>query len=159
MSESKYKTMRHIETVRNFIDCVIRELLSRQEQHDQSKLQQPEVDVFEIYTAKLRDCIYASDEYKKYMEEMKPAIDHHHTCNRHHPEYFVDSIRGMDLVDLIEMLCDWKSATMRHNTGDIYKSLELNQKRFGYSDDIKRLLKNTVDWLEQQNVFHHAEES
>lgn len=159
MSESKFKTMRHIETVRNFIGCVIKELLSRQEQHDQSKLQEPEVGTFEIYTAKLRDCVYGSDEYKQYLAEMKPCIEHHNANNRHHPEHFGDDLLGMNLIDLIEMLCDWKAATLRHNTGDIYKSLELNQKRFGYSDDIKRLLKNTIYWLERQDVFHKAEES
>jgi len=65
----------------------------------------------------------------------------------------------MNLIDLLEMLCDWKAATLRHNTGDIYKSLELNQKRFGYSNEIKSLFKNTIDWLETQKVFHEAEES
>jgi len=159
MSEAKFKTMRHIETVRNFIACVIKDLMYRQEQHDQSKLQSPEVEIFEVYTNKLRDCVYASDEYKKYMAEMKPAIDHHNTVNRHHPEHFENGIAGMNLVDLIEMLCDWKAATLRHNTGDIYKSLELNQKRFGYSDEIKKILENTVDWIEAWPVFHKAEES
>lgn len=159
MSESKFKTMRHIETVRNFIGCVIREFINRQERHDQSKLQPPEVEVFEIYTAKLRDCVYGSDEYKQYMAEMKPAIEHHDAVNRHHPEHFKNGIEGMNLIDLLEMVCDWKAATLRHNTGDIYKSLELNQKRFGYSDETKALLKNTVDWIEQQKVFHRAEES
>lgn len=159
MSESKFKTMRHIETVRNYISTVIRELLDRQEGHDQSKLRAPEVDVFEVYTSKLRDCIYGSEEYKKYLEKMKPAIDHHTRTYRHHPEHFVNGMKDMNLIDLIEMICDWKAATLRHNTGDIYESLEINQKRFGYSDDIKLLLKNTVDWIECQYVTNFAEES
>jgi len=151
--------MRHIETVRNALNAVIRELLSRQEQHDQSKLQPPEVEVFEIYTPKLRDCVYGSDEYKQYMAEMKPAIFHHNKANRHHPEHFEMGIAGMTLIDLLEMLCDWKAATLRHNTGDVYKSLEINQKRFGYPDEIKVLFKNTIDWLETQNVYNKANES
>jgi hypothetical protein len=160
MSESKFKTMRHIETVRNYIGEIISELIYRQEQHDQSKLQQPEVDIFEVYTPKLRDCVYGSDEYKQYLTEMKPAIDHHNICNRHHPEHYDNGIQGMNLVDLIEMLCDWKAATLRHNTGDIFKSLEINQKRFGFSDELKRILKNTVeDLLENNGIFHKANES
>lgn len=159
MNESKFKTMRHIEAVRNYLSEVIRELLRRQENHDQSKLQSPEVEIFEIYTPKLRDCVYGSDDYKQNMLEMKVAIDHHNLNNRHHPEHFENGIADMTLIDLLEMLCDWKAATMRHNTGDIYNSLELNQKRFGYSDDIKRLLKTTVDWMEDQLVITHADES
>jgi hypothetical protein len=159
MSESKFKTMRHIETVRNYIGTVIKELIWRQESHDQTKLEQPEVEIFEIYTPKLRDCVYDSDEYKQYMAEMKPAIVHHTESNRHHPEHYWNGIKGMNLIDLLEMLCDWKAATLRHNTGDIYKSLELNQKRFGYSDEVKEFLKNTIDWLDTQETFHKAIES
>jgi hypothetical protein len=159
MNESKFKTMRHIETVRNYINAVIKLLIFRQEQHDQSKLESPEVEVFEIYTPKLRDCVYGSDEYKQYLAEMKSALDHHNATNRHHPEHFKNGILDMNLIDLIEMLCDWKAATLRHNTGDIYKSLEINQKRFGYSDEIKKILLNTADRLEIQDVFHKAEES
>jgi hypothetical protein len=159
MSEAKFKTMRHIETVRNYLEAVIREFLNRSEEHDQSKLQSPEVEIFEVYTPKLRDCVYGSAEYKQYMAEMKPAIDHHNLHNRHHPEHFGDGMVEMNLIDLLEMLCDWKAATLRHNTGDIRKSLEINQKRFGYSNDVKRLLTNTVDWLEDQDVRHYAEES
>ncbi len=64
MSESKFKTLRHIETVRNFLGAAIKALLQRSERHDQSKLQPPEVDTFEIYTAKLRGITYGSDEYR-----------------------------------------------------------------------------------------------
>lgn len=57
----------------------------------------------------------------------------------------------MNLVDLIEMLCDWVAATKRHEDGDILKSLEINQKRFGYSDEFKNILKNTLSVLESTN--------
>ena len=56
-------------------------------------------------------------------------------------------IRGMNLLDLVEMICDWKAATMRHADGDILRSIEINQKRFGYSDELKQILLNTVPLL------------
>ena len=34
--------------------------------------------------------------------------------------------------------------------GDIFRSIEINQKRFGYSDDIKALLRNTAEFLVQK---------
>ena len=49
---------------------------------------------------------------------------------------------------LLEMLCDWIAATKRHNNGDIRKSIEINQKRFGYSDELKQILFNTLPLLE-----------
>jgi len=56
-------------------------------------------------------------------------------------------IEYMNLIDIIEMLCDWKAATKRHNDGDIKKSIEINQKRFGYSDELKSILLNTLPLL------------
>lgn len=54
-------------------------------------------------------------------------------------------LRGMSLLDVIEMLIDWKAATERHANGSILKSIEINQSRFRYSDDLKRIFLNTVE--------------
>jgi len=159
MSESKFKTMRHIETVRNYLNVVIHDLLDRAEMHDQSKLQSPEVEIFEEYTPKLRGITYGSVEYKQYMKEMKVAIDHHNSVNTHHPENHQNGIKGMCLVDLIEMICDWYSATLRHEDGNIYESINMNQERFGYSDELKQIFRNTACFLENMNVRHWANES
>ena len=138
---------------------IISELMTRQEEHDQTKLESPEVEIFEKYTPRLRGCEYGSKEYRENMKGMKVAIDHHNQHNRHHPEHFPDGISDMDLVDLIEMICDWKAASMRHNTGNIYKSIEINQDRFGYSDELKSIFRNTADRLLAINPFHRAHES
>ena len=44
----------------------------------------------------------------------------------------------MNVFDKTEMVIDWRSATRRHKTGDIFKSIEINQKRFGYNDSNKK---------------------
>jgi hypothetical protein len=157
--DERFKTLRHIETVRNHINACVRELLLRGERHDQTKLQDPERRMFDEYTPLLRASTYGSEEYKGFLAGMSTALAHHYENNRHHPEFHPDGIRGMNLIDLLEMLCDWKSSGLRHADGDIFKSIEINQKRFGYSDEFKRLLVNTAEWLNAQGVFHHAEES
>ena len=159
MSESKFKTMRHIETVRNYLNAMIRNLMLKAENHDQSKLASPEVEIFEEYTPKLRGCTYDSEEYRQNMKEMQVAIQHHNKFNRHHPEHFENGVNGMTLLDLVEMLCDWKAATMRHADGDIYTSLEVNQERFGYSDELKGIMLNTVKLIEGSKVKHYADQS
>ncbi|MEO5358670.1 MAG: DUF5662 family protein [Nitrospirae bacterium YQR-1] len=159
MSESKFKTLRHIETVRNYLNKVISELLDRSEHHDKTKLESPEAEQFEKYTPLLRDTTYGSDKYKKYMGEMSVAIKHHNEHNSHHPEHFINGIHDMTLIDLIEMLCDWKAATLRHNDGDIIRSIDINQQRFGYSNELKNILVNTANWINSQRVFHKAIES
>lgn len=159
MSEAKFKTMRHIETVRNYLTAVARHFTERGQNHDQSKLMSPEAEIFEVYTSKLRNCTYASDEYKQNMKEMRVAIDHHNSHNRHHPEHWNQGIKGMNLFDLIEMLVDWKSAGMRHADGDIRKSIEINKERFGFSDEIAQLLNITMDEIVTWDVQHRADES
>ncbi|MNN93988.1 hypothetical protein D3C81_2125340 [compost metagenome] len=53
------------------------------------------------------------------------------------------------MLDIIEMFCDWKAATMRHNDGDIRKSIEMNKERFGYSDDLLNIFMNTVSLFDK----------
>lgn len=71
-------------------------------------------------------------------------------CPCAYPPTRVESnICGMNLIDLLEMICDWLSAVKRHNDGSISRSLEVNQKRFGYSDELKQILLNTVNALQK----------
>ena len=159
MSKSRFKTMRHIEAVRNHINVCIKELMDRQEKHDQLKLDSPELEVFEKYTSKLRKCTYGSDEYNKYLKEMDPALQHHYAHNQHHPEHFPNGVDDMTLIDLIEMIADWKSSSMRHNDGNLLKSIELNTTRFNMSPQLTQIFKNTASWLSHQTVPHKAQES
>ena len=159
MSEARFQTMRHIEAVRNYLGACIHELLSRQEQHDQSKLEPPEVEAYDAITHQLRGLTYGSEAYRAVLRAQKPAIDHHYQVNRHHPEHFERGYREMTLIDLLEMLCDWKAATLRHADGDIQQSIVINQNRFGYSEELAQILRNTIAWLETQPVYHKAEES
>lgn len=143
--ETMVQTYEHKQNVSKFISFILHDLIIRSIYHDNSKLESPEVDIFTEYTPKLANSTYGSEEYHQFLKEMKPALDNHYANNPHHPEHYDNGIKDMDLVDLIEMICDWKAATLRHNDGDIYKSIELNQKRFGYSDELKQIFKNTVD--------------
>lgn len=160
LDSSKFKTMRHIETVRNYLNACVRIILKRAENHDQTKLQSPEVAIFGEHTTNLRTITYGTTEYFEQLNLMKKALAHHYEHNRHHPEFFDDENMGyMNLFDLLEMLVDWKAATLRHNDGDIYKSIEINQNRFHYSDDIKELLYNTMTYLDQEVIPNYADES
>lgn len=45
---------------------------------------------------------------------------------------------------LVEMFFDWKAASERHADGDIFKSIEINKERFGLSEQLAEILKNTA---------------
>lgn len=147
--DSRPETYHHIGVVRELLGQVIKELVDRAQNHDASKLEDPELATFDEYTAKLKTSTYGSEEYKGFLAGMGEGLQHHYAHNRHHPEHHDDGIIGMNLVDLVEMLCDWKAATQRHDDGDIRRSLEIQQERFGYSDELKSILLNTVEWLER----------
>lgn len=142
---TNFDTFRHIERVRNLLNGMIHEILYRGERHDQSKLASPEVEAFTEYTSKLATCTYGSEEYEGYRKAMKPALDHHYANNRHHPEHFKGGVDDMNLIDVLEMICDWKAASERHNDGNIRKSIEKNADRFGLSPQLVRILENTAE--------------
>lgn len=130
------------------LDLAMLELRRRARNHDASKLESPEVEVFDRETPILRGLTYGSAEYKECLARMKVALDHHYAHNRHHPEWHQDGVRGMTLIDLLEMICDWVASSRRHADGNPVRSIEINQSRFGYSDELRQILLNTVAELD-----------
>jgi hypothetical protein len=141
--------MRHILTVRSLLSGCASYLLNLGMVHDLSKLCPPEDRVFAIITERLAEVEYGSEEYKATLREHKEVIERHQKINQHHPEAHEEGVEGMDLFFLLEMLCDWKAASLRHETGDLMKSIEINAKRFGIPEAIVKILKNTVPLIEE----------
>lgn len=144
MIDSTPDTLAHIQEVQMLLAGVIGELSARAAAHDVSKLVSPEKEVFDRATPRLRGLTYGSHEYKAALAEMSEGLQHHYRHNRHHPEHFEDGVMGMTLIDLLEMLCDWKAATKRHADGDIWRSLQINAARFGIDEQLLAILANTV---------------
>jgi len=147
------ETRKHIAMVGAYLSLVVGILQQRAANHDKTKLEEPELPLFTEYTEKLAGCTYGSDEYKGFLEGLKPALDHHYSRNRHHPEHFLNGIDDMNLIDVMEMICDWKAATLRHNDGNILKSIDINTKRFNIAPQLANILRNTVE------LFEHIDSS
>jgi len=147
------ETMRHILTVRSLLLGCILELAARADGHDRSKLEAPEDAMYAVFTARLATLTYGSEEYRACLREMGPALAHHYAHNSHHPEYHPDGIAGMNLFDLLEMLCDWKAATLRHRDGSLEASLRINETRFAMPPAIVRLLRNTISVIDALALF------
>ena len=144
---TNYETMVHIYHVQELLLKCAADLHDRCLTHDQSKLRPPEVDTFTKYTPRLKEAEYGSDLYKQFLAEMKPALDHHYQNNSHHPEHHEDGVLGMTLIDVLEMLLDWIASTRRTKNGNIYKSITIQQQRFGIDDQLAQLMRNTVKAL------------
>lgn len=150
-AECKVETIKHIEKVRQYLRIMTDRLTTRGVMHDKTKLESPEVELFTEYTPRLAETQYGSDEYKECLAGLKPALDHHYANSRHHPEHFSKGINDMNLVDIVEMLCDWKAASERQQDGNLLKSIEQNAQRFGYDDQLKQIFINTAKMLDEVN--------
>jgi hypothetical protein len=140
----KMETLKHIQAVRSYIYLMLEELDARARNHDQSKLESPEAEIFGEFGPLLKDTKYGSPEYEELLTKVKPATDNHYAKNRHHPEHWPRGINDMTLIDLVEMLADWKAATARNKDGNIRTSIKINAKRFGMSDQLAQIMQNTV---------------
>lgn len=149
-AECQLDTIKHIENVRKFIKLITDKLTIRAINHDKPKLESPELEIFTEFTPKLAASTYGSPEYSEFLKEMHPALEHHYSNCRHHPEHFSKGINDMNLVDIVEMLCDWKAASMRHNDGNLLKSIEINASRFGCDDQLKQIFVNTAKLFDEQ---------
>jgi hypothetical protein len=127
------------------MDRVITELSRRSVEHDLSKTVPPEVATFDEFTPLLKDTVYDSEQYRAQLAAMAPALAHHYANNPHHPEAHQNGIKGMTLVDLIEMLADWKATTERVSHGDLRRSIRVNADRFGYGDELAQILLGTAE--------------
>lgn len=144
---AEVETRKHQHRVTEILHQFMSKLMDRADAHDKSKTEEPEVAIFAEYTPKLAGVTYGSAEYVQYLGEMKPALDHHYAKNRHHPEHFPEGVTDMTLIDLVEMLADWKAASERHDDGNILQSIEKNRKRFNIDAQLAAILVNTVKFL------------
>jgi len=136
----------HIWFVKRYMDKMNLALVYRTPEHDASKLQQPEKYMFDEWTPRLKEFEFGSEEYKNALMYMGEALKHHYASNRHHPEHFENGVNGMNLVDVVEMVCDWKAAAF-------LKGVECNidylAERFGLSEQLKSIIANTLEMLEE----------
>lgn len=136
----------HRQRVFQIMSRLSHEMILRGNKHDESKFESEElpyyintIDIFEKNH-------FDSEGYYKAKESLGPALEHHYKHNRHHPEHFNNGIEGMNLVDILELLADWKSATLNrpNHRGDILESVDILSKKYGICDQLKTLLINTL---------------
>lgn len=139
------ETMEHKKQVAFYLQKIANELFTRAIVHDNSKFSPNERPLYEMMTPLLKTLEYGTEEYKASLKELGPALAHHYANNRHHPEFHPDGIMNMNLVDLIEMLCDWMAAVKRTKNGNIAESLVKNKERFRIGTSLFLALANTVD--------------
>jgi hypothetical protein len=144
--DSRTDTLFHSLRVGALIVQVVNALLQRAVTHDLSKTQPPEVAAFDRSTPRLAGLEYGSAAYQQSLADLGEALAHHYAANPHHPEFHNSGIDGMTLIDVIEMLADWRASTerMKPGTGDLARSIEIAKTRWGVTDQLAQILLNTA---------------
>lgn len=139
----------HRDSVAVSLHRVIRNLTSRIWNHDRDKYIDDElVEYLAKRPAQDFSHAYGSQEHNQIRGELKPILDNHYREASHHPEHFENGMLGMSLLDLLEMLADWKSANVAHGRSGFMESVEFNKERFNIPDDIYVILVNTIKEME-----------
>lgn len=109
-----------------------KEILRRAVVHDNSKLDEDEMEKFLELRIKDKPFKNANSMLSDFEKE---RIKIHWSKNRHHPEYFED-ISQMEEIDIIEMVCDWAARSRQYGT-DLIDFVKTRQKnRFNFPKEI-----------------------
>jgi hypothetical protein len=142
----KAKIESHIATVRTLLRYVAEMLRIRGDMHDASKLQEPELSGYLEMQDAFKNVHYGSPEYTTTLMLFMPVVNHHYKLNTHHPEHWELGVADMDLLDVIEMLIDWKAVSLEKRN-DFEKSLEISIQRFEIEPQLASILRNTAKRL------------
>lgn len=134
---------KHIERVRKHLMTFTLLLHARAQNHDKSKLEEPEISWWTAMDKEPR-YPYGSPEYIEKMKRWRFVFDHHYKYNRHHPEHFRLGIQEMNLIDVIEMLCDWIGYRDVLSITEAVNVVEQQMQRYGFSFDLSCIIKNTL---------------
>jgi len=140
--------IQHIQWLMEAMAAVQHQLMIRMLTHDRSKISPGELDAYAEIVPGFKKFEYGTPEHKAHGDRLGPAWEHHTEHNRHHVEHFPNGLNGMTLIDLIEMVCDWRAASMRSGSFDYGKSLRVFQERNQVDPQVIDILRNTCIALE-----------
>lgn len=112
--------------------------------HDLSKFTFKEARYFIPHFHGLKKSVFGTRTYDDLLKAVNLAVDHHYKNNRHHPEFHPGGINNMNLIDVVELFCDWRASTFKHSTGNIFRSVRINNSRFNITGPLYYILSNTA---------------
>lgn len=141
-----FHTIKHKSLLMCYLTRFALRLIWRGVIHDYSKFSIFEGMSYGEVLPEFKNVKYGTPEYDALLKKFQPAIDHHYKYNKHHPQHFENGYTDMSLLDLTEMFFDWKAASKKSiGTGSLAKSLPINAKRFNMSEDIVKIMNNSLE--------------
>lgn len=121
------RILQHISTVQALLRKVANRLLERADLHDLSKLTKDELGGM----IRISQNKFSSPEYVDALAS--PVVKCHWSRNSHHPEHFASGFKDMGVLDVIEMVCDWKVANILHGHLGWEESMDIMAERLHLS--------------------------
>jgi len=143
VTNTENETRRHIHRVQELMYRLMNLLMKRCEAHDKSKLSEPEKSGFEAMDNEPY-YPYGSPEYFDKLKRYSDILNHHYKLNPHHPEHYSGFISEMDLLDILEMVCDWASRRGGLSDKEMIDLVEQQSERFSIPSELSSILLNTM---------------
>lgn len=137
----------HISEVQENLADMRLDLEKRGISHDRTKFMAKEFDSFVKTRPKFKKANYGSKEYQECVDIIKPAIDHHYTNNRHHTKFHPNGFADVNLLDILEMLADWKAASRRSPDLSFEDSLPKAFKKYNIPENMQKHILATLKYF------------
>lgn len=139
----------HKDGVKDYLSFIVNLLASRALTHDNSKNSNEEYKYFKMANSVNRNQFKTYEEYLNYIKPtLDKGLEHHYNVNRHHPEYFDNGIDDMNLIDILEMIVDWK-VSIEQNDKELYEEIDYNFKKYNVSEQLKKIILNTYKYIDK----------
>jgi len=138
----------HKDGVKDYLKFIVNLLASRALTHDNSKNSDEEYKYFKMANSVNRNQFKTYEEYLNYIKPtLDKGLEHHYNVNRHHPEYFDNGIDDMNLIDILEMIVDWK-VSIEQNDKELYEEIDYNFNKYNVSEQLKKIILNTYKYID-----------
>jgi hypothetical protein len=146
------RNIKHRYYVSFFLMKLIEDLFLRSNVHDVSKHSDEEFEGFRKSIYYLKGPWGQENRPPEILEQLNESLQIHYKRNDHHPEHFENGMEDMDLVQLLELIADWRAAMIGQDNHDIDETIATGQERFGYPDFMAKILKNTLIKIRQYEL-------
>lgn len=140
-------TILHVGEVAENLEVCASNLRQRGFAHDRTKFKALEFDAFVSTREKFKKANFGTPEYQACIDIIKPAVDSHYANNSHHTGYYQNGIKDMSLLDILEMVCDWKAANRRSPDLDFDESINRCVKKYNISPELEKIIRTTLQQL------------
>lgn len=140
--------IRHINLVRFNLNKIAHRLKERAVVHDSSKYSLDEFEGFKEINRIARETPFGSQAYKDSIKDNR-AVSLHYSRNTHHPEHYQGGIDEMSLLDIVEMLCDWKAASETYGLTAFKESLEIQKDRYKLTPEQWYMIRKVAECLDE----------